>query len=190
MKTVAQVLRKVVKPAIDVDPLGFKFEIHTGVYADDGGALRRTRIKSLSAIVRNVSSDHETAFNPLMVGVLSVPDGDYFIGLEGDGETPLTYAGSIDEVLARSVWAVSVDVVRGLGIDPLTENETGIVSANSNVNQVVVMPNDAYDALTCGKDFYVWVAGGGFSGSARVTIDVERVEITQDEYMRYYAGSC
>ncbi|MDP3333233.1 MAG: hypothetical protein Q8S55_14845 [Methylococcaceae bacterium] len=183
MKTLALSSRRVVEKDVGFSVGGVGFTVHAGVFADDGGVLRRTRVKRLSAFVRGVSSDNTVSFDPILVGIISVKD--YHALPQGE---QVVY--DVDDLLDRSVYVVSVDAVRSAGIEPLTSNVSGVVSANSNLNMEVVVPLNEYGSLTCGTDFVIWVSGGAFAGLARVTVEIDRVEITQDEYMKYYAGAC
>ena len=174
MKTLAQSMKRVVMPDLVIDPT-IRAYLHTGVYADAGGALQRTKIKELSAYISSSSVVPAAGYFPVLVGVMSVKKYDEVA--RGEGMI-------LSDAMANSVYVVSVDAVRGGAAGDL------VVSVNSNMNQDIVVPFSEYDALTCGKDFYVWCTGGIFTGNIRVTVDVERVEITQDEYMKYYAGGC
>lgn len=156
------------------------FTMSTLVVADAGGATKRTRVKNFAAVARNVNAI-AGIFNNLLVGVISTKEYNKLIFTPipetGDFSTP------IDTVIDKSVLVVSVDATR--------INSPSIASSvNSNVLADVVVPLDEYAATMCGTDFYIWVSGGSFSADVRVVMDVERVEITQDEYMKYYAGVC
>jgi hypothetical protein len=148
--------------------------------ADDAGALRRTKIVSMSAVIVSPVAPFDAAefdFNNPVIMVMT--EANYAIGLANS----LTYG--ISDWMDLSAMAVSCNLTMGTlqGTEGLDVNNVTSIGTQYDV----VMPFTAYDALLCGTDFYIVAWGGAFTGDVRVSVVVERVEITQDEYMRYYA---
>jgi len=154
--------------------------------ADNATTMQRTRLKGVSAWCRDAKYTDGTDKNALEVPVIAVLSVAAWNGL------PAEYG--IDEIIEASTMAISLDIA----VNSFVETDAGTTVAGvvrdvARVNGVTYTakePDDELDALMCGKDFYLVLAGGSFDVNARISIEFDRVNITQDEWLLLNTGSC
>jgi len=178
MKAIANSAARVTKLIVTDDT--FTTELVERIVADDGGALRRTRVSELRAAFLTVGAVAVSSYDPPYVFILSLQQ---FAVVSAIAEPTL------NDFLNNSTIAKSLGAARQVMMTPSDDSLAYGMASLGGIDDVVT-PFTDYDALLCGSNFYIVTYGGAFSGDMRVTVDLDRVEISQDEYMKHFASSC
>jgi hypothetical protein len=187
MKTLQNSLRKLreVQTMLGGQITGILIE---NAVSDNATTMNRTRLKGVSAWCRNASIPEPLvgrgeAFEAPLVAILSVAahnglPAEHDIQDVIDAAVTVIMPGiTITSTVGETVTAVTTQVVRD------------VASINGKFD-VVKEPFDELDALMCGTNFFLYTYGGSVESSVQVTIEFDRVAITQEEWLLLNAGGC
>jgi hypothetical protein len=148
---------------------------------DIGGNLFMTRVNS--AKVKPVRyTPNNDAYRAAHFGLMTKKAYD---------EVRAKYVGSEDWVaIEAALYDESVVVYElpySLGVDAVTPY---IASLEQSGFKDVKLPFTDYDSLIRGVDYVVWAGKSAINADVVVTVRVQRVSITADEYQAHFACEC
>jgi len=155
--------------------------------ADNATSMQRTRLKGVGAWCKSAMMSEPIvglgqSYEPPLVAVLSVA-----------AHNALNPECDIQDIIdaAVTVIALNVSVTSAVGqTDTAVTTQLARDVASTGGYEIVKEPFEELDSLMCGKNFYVYTYGGTFEARAMITLEYDRVNITQEEWQLLNVGSC